>query len=137
MRLNIRKQRGLSLIIAIFLLVVIGGLLSFILTISGAQLGTSILNIKAARGLQAARTGIEIGAHLALNYGCSSFPSGSMTVETGSNMDFDVTISCSQTMHNESTSNINVYKLSSTATNGSWGSLDYTSRTIIASVSDI
>ncbi len=139
-----RHQSGISLITAIFLLVVVAGLLAATLNIAGVQRGTSILNLKAARALQAAWSGIEWGAYKTLTDGAAPSECDSIeatandlpNVATSTGMNFSVEVGCTSSTHNESGTEIIVYKLTATATNGIYGSLDYTSRTLSASFSE-
>ncbi len=140
MRHNHIHQLGISLISAIFLLVVVASLLAYTLNISGIQRGTTNLNLKAARGLQAARSGIEWGAFHALtpisSINCAGIKTSvAFDIDTSDSMAFSVKVDCDKTDHTEGTINFETYSLTSTATHGSFGSLDYTSRTISASVS--
>lgn len=144
---DIPRQQGISLLTAIFLLVVIAGLLTYLLNISGSQRGTSILNLKGARAEQAAKSGIEWAAAQLVQEStptdhtadCSTIdsisPNFNANLNAGANMLFTVDISCSATTHFEKGTAIYVYQLESIASNGAYGSLDYVSRTLQATLS--
>jgi len=55
------RQRGFSVIAAIFLLVVLAALGAFMLTFSTVQQTTGTQDLQGARGYQAARSGVEWG----------------------------------------------------------------------------
>ncbi len=63
MHTTLKRQRGFSLVSAIFLLVVIAALGAFSLTLSSTQQQSAALDVQGARAYQAARTGIEWGAY--------------------------------------------------------------------------
>ena len=60
------NQRGFSLIMAIFLIVVIGGIAVFIGRVSSMQHQSSALDEEGAMAYQAARAGIEWGVYQAV-----------------------------------------------------------------------
>lgn len=95
-----RKQRGLSLMTAIFLIVVLAGLGAFLVTVSGLQHTSSALDIQGARAYQAARSGIEWGAYRSLQDGvcaAGAFSPG------GTLADFTVAVTCVATPYSEIT----------------------------------
>src|SRR3990172_2936053 len=55
-------QRGLSIVTAIFLMVVLAMLGAFMLSVTGLQQSSSQLDVQGVRAYQAARAGIEWGA---------------------------------------------------------------------------
>jgi len=57
-----RRQRGLSLITAIFLMVVLAMLGAFMVSITGLQQSSSVLDVQGVRAYEAARAGVEWGA---------------------------------------------------------------------------
>ncbi len=59
-------QRGFAIVSAIFLLVVLGALGAFMVTLSTVQHTTSTQDMQGARAYQAARAGIEWGAYQVL-----------------------------------------------------------------------
>lgn len=93
-----RRQGGVSLFSAIFLIVVLAALGAFLVTVSGLQHSASALDIQGARAYQAARAGIEWGAHRALQSGAcanGSFSPG------GTLADFTVSVTCNATPYSE------------------------------------
>ena len=61
-----KKQRGLSLITAIFLVVLLAGLSAAIVTVSVNSQSQSSLDVMGARAYQAARSGVEWGLYQAI-----------------------------------------------------------------------
>jgi len=121
------KQRGFSLIMAIFLLVVLGGIAVFIGRVSGMQHHSSALDEEGAMAYQAARSGIEWGIYQAIvNVSCVAAPPAftlALTVPTTpvSTVNYAVTVTCVQTAATEGSTVINVYQITSTANNATGG----------------
>ena len=61
-----RRQRGMSLVVAIFLITVIASLAAFAVTMGTATRETSNLQLQADRAQAAAHAGIEWGPYQAL-----------------------------------------------------------------------
>lgn len=108
-------QHGLSLIAAIFLLVVIGGLIAFLVTVSGLQHSSAALDVQGARAYQAARAGIEWGVYRALRDGVCA--TGTFS-PVGDFSGFTVKVDCVQTPYTEvDASAKNIYSITATACN--------------------
>lgn len=123
------RQGGFALVGAIFLLVVLAALGTFMVTMGGVQSRTTLLALQGVRAYHAARSGIEWGVYEDIAGGACS----SGTFAVGS---FTVTVSCSEDSYTEGTSSYKVYRIVSLAEYGSYGSLDYVSRRIEAKVTD-
>ncbi len=125
------RQVGFTLVTAIFLLVVVAGLMVYMTNIRVVQQTTLVYTVQGARGLQAAQAGIEWGAYEALvsTPGCP--PTTDFVVET-----FNVNVTCAVTTHREGTSDVATYRLVSTASSGVFGSLDHVQRRVQATVSE-
>jgi len=140
-----RRQNGFSLITAIFLLVVLATLMTYMVNLSVVQQSTVVMNVQGARALQAARSGLEYAIYQALSgSSCSPGVDTSETVTFSSAetalSNFSVAISCSATQHAEGASVINFFTLIALAENGSYVSgsnvnPDYVSRRIRVTVS--
>jgi MSHA biogenesis protein MshP len=120
------KQRGFSLIMAIFLIVVLGGIAVFIGRVSTMQHQSSALDEEGAMVYQAARAGIEWGVYQAINEagsGCEAFSSFTLAVPTtlANTVDYSVEVACSHTQTTEGTTPIDVYQITATATNAAGG----------------
>lgn len=146
MRTIRRIQRGFSLVSAIFLLVVIAALGVFAVTLSTTQQSSSALDVQGARAYQAARAGVEWGAFQVLRNNPGAFaaacrggagnqvfsPSGSALAGTLSG--FNVMVQCAATVRVEDGSNLWVYQLTSTATQGTAGTPHYVERQILLTI---
>jgi len=129
-----RQQRGFSLVPALFLLVVLAVLGSVAVRLTGVQQQTVVLSMQSARAYAAAKTGVEWSAYQALNAGNCGNSTLSLT-EAGL-AGFSVDVSCASSSHTEGASTTNVYVLDAFAYSGSYGSPDYVSRRIRATVTD-
>lgn len=132
------RQAGFSLVAALFLLVVLGALGTYMLTISTVQQQTLSYTFLGARAYQAARSGIEWGIFQALNdNNCSSFPK-TIDFTDGSLKGFQSTITCSLSNHQEKSNSFNIYELRAIAETDttSFGSLDYVAREITVTITD-
>ena len=129
-----RRQRGFALIVAIFLLVVLSSLGVYIVRVSAVQHQTVNVALLGARAFEAARTGIEWGAFQALDTGACTTTTLNLT-EGGLN-GFAVDVTCTATSHTETGNTFNLYVINVEARAGAYGSPDYVSRRMRASVTD-
>ena len=137
------RQRGFSLVTAIFLLAVLAVLMVNMVNLGVNQQATVVMGVQGARALQAARAGIEYGIFEALNNNnCPPSPA-TLVFGTADNglQGFSVAISCNSTVHAEAGSNVQVYELEAIASNGNYiragmANPDYVSRQIRATVSN-
>ena len=128
------RQRGFTLITAIFLLVVVAALVVFMTNIRVAQQTTLVYGVQGARAIQAARSGIEWGIHQSIvNGSCAA--STTFTIARPTLDNFSVEVQCGATTHTEGVTPITTYQLVSIASAGVFGSLDYVQRGIQATVS--
>jgi MSHA biogenesis protein MshP len=127
------NQRGFSLIMAIFLIVVLGGIAVFIGRVSTMQHHSSALDEEGAMAYQAARSGIEWGVYQAVrgvNY-CELSPDSTQftlpltvpaTPDTPQHIvNYTVTVRCALAKPTEGSTTINVYNLTATANNAAAG----------------
>ena len=113
---RMRRERGFSLITAIFLLVILAAVGAFIVTIGAVQHTTMSSSIQGARAYHAARTGIEWGVYSALNPpGCFAPTTFSPAGLDG----FQVTVTCAATSHQEGLNSFQVFRLIAVASAGS------------------
>ncbi len=130
---KVRRENGLSLITAIFLLVILASVGAFIVTIGAVQHTTVSASIQGVRAYQAARTGIEWGVYSALNPpGCFAPTTFSPAGLDG----FQVTVTCAATPHQESLNSFQVFRLIAVASSGIFGSPNFASRQIEATVTN-
>jgi MSHA biogenesis protein MshP len=124
-------QRGFSIVTAIFLIVVLAGLGSCIVQVVTQQQASSVLDVSGSRAYQAARAGIEWGAHQVLdpnntlnpgtcsplNWPATCAATTDLAGLAGSLAPFTVTVLCAETPATEGNRDIRIYQLQATACN--------------------
>lgn len=129
-----RKEAGFTLIAAIFLLVVVAALIVYVTSIRVVQQTTLVYGVQGARGLQAARSGIEWGIHQSIvNGACAA--TTSFTPPDPALADFTIEVQCGASVHTEGVTPITTYRLTAIARSGGFGSLDFVQRRLRATVS--
>ena len=129
-----RAQKGFTLIAAIFLLVVVAGLVVYVTNITAVQHTSLVYGVQGARAYQAARSGLEWG--ISQSFTLSACPAtATFPVPVSNTTSMSVTVSCTETSHIEGSTAIQSYRLTSIASSGTYGSLDYVQRRIQATVS--
>ena len=121
------RQRGVNLIAALFVLVVLSALAVFIVTLAGTQHQTSALAAQSARAWYAAQGGLELGAYRAVEE--NDCQDASETVE-----DFEVEITCAESQHRERGRDFSLFRITATATGGSTEAGDRVKRQVATSV---
>lgn len=129
-----RRQRGVTLVAAIFLLVVLAALGTFAVRVGTLQQQTVSSELRAAQAFHAARSGVAWAAYRALTAGWCGSQTLNLT-EAGTN-GFDVEVTCTQTAHPEGSTTTNVYVIDVLAEGGSYGGPDYVSRRLQAKITD-
>ena len=131
------RQSGFTLITAIFLLVVVAGLMVYMVNIRSVQQTTLLYGIQGARAMQAARTGIEWGVYQSITNGNCLAPYPTFAAPGIALNRFQITVSCTMTSHTEGVPLYarTTYQITSTAIFGNFGTLDYISRALRATVS--
>lgn len=125
------KQQGMTLIGAIFILVIVGLLGQFLVTISSTQRQTSLMAIQSARAYHSANAGIEWAIAQIVHHD-SCVASTSLTLP---NSAFDVTVLCQQQgSYIEDVTETHIYQLTSKSEYRQFGEADYVSRTIEATI---
>ncbi len=129
--MKIREQKGFSLLAAIFLIVIVAGLLLVMARMAAVEDRESILAILANKAYFAARSGMDWTGVAALNGSCTA--SQSLTFDG-----IAVTTTCNATTGiDEGTgATYNVYSISSTAVLGSKSTSTLTTRTLRGLVTD-
>ncbi|MDJ0624163.1 MAG: hypothetical protein QNJ17_14435 [Desulfocapsaceae bacterium] len=116
------NQRGFTLVQAIFVVVVLALLGAVMARLMGVQSSTPVFAIQGARAYQAARSGLEWGAARA---GAGNPCSGTMTIDS-----FNVRVMCASQQYSEGPIGpYEVFRISATATYGSYGTPDFVART--------
>lgn len=128
------RQRGFSLVPAIFLLIVLASLGAVAVRLTAVQQQTTVLAIQGARAYAAARAGVETAIYDALING--SCGAQTVTLSEGGLTGFTVDVSCASTTHTEGATTNTVYVIDAFAQAGAYGSPDYVSRRIRSKVTD-
>lgn len=154
--IKIQRQRGFSLITAIFLLVVLLSLATLMMTFFAAQQQSSALDVLRARAYQVSRAGIEWGTFqitqsqvvaspgqfaMACQGGTSSVPATPSTQPSLSGTPYSsfytLGVSCFATSHVEGTTSVWAYNLTATASGvdgATPGGLGYVERVTQATI---
>ena len=136
------RQRGFTLVTAIFIIVILATLVGYMVSLSGTQRATSLLALQGTRAYEGAHSGIEWGIQQAFTTPatmCSAAPGSTPTnfALSGPGLTgFSVTVTCDYTTHTEKSTTLSVYHLIALAEYGSYGSPDYVSRQLEATVSN-
>ena len=134
------NQRGFSIVAAIFLVVVLGALGVFIVTIGSVQRTTTITALQAARAYEAARSGIEWGLlNATFAAGCFASPTAVDVTGAPGLAGMTVSVICTVSDHSEGLAggtNRRIFTLTSTASSGTFGEPYYVSRQIRVSSVD-
>ncbi|HUF74411.1 MAG TPA: pilus assembly protein MshP [Gammaproteobacteria bacterium] len=131
---NRRGQRGATLVVAVFLLVVLAVLGAFAVRLTLMQQQTVSSALLASQAFHAARSGIAWGAHRALNGG--SCATTTLALTEGGAAGFSVDVSCAQSTHLEGGATIEVFVIEALAEWGAYGQADYVSRRLEAKITD-
>lgn len=114
-----RRNSGLSLVTAIFLLLILSALGLYITNLSTVQHSTSALDLQGSRAYHAARSGLEFGAYQAIVAGACTATTN-LALPAANFADFTaVTVRCASTVHTE-TEGVNpktLYRISAIACN--------------------
>jgi MSHA biogenesis protein MshP len=124
------RQKGMSLIAAVFMIVVLALLALFAVRIGGSSERDMSTELMQARALAAARSGIEYAAYRALTLtNCNSLAGFNANVSLTEDAlnGFTVNVSCSGFQHGVSSW---TYNVTARARRGVYGSPDYVSRTL-------
>lgn len=122
------QQAGLSIISAIFMLLLLAALAAFMLTFSVTTNVTQAQDIQGSRAYWAAHSGLEWGVYRVLQ-------DNACATTTLSLSGFTVAVTCTLSgPYLENGSNVNIYRLTSTANQGTLGSVGYVERQLQATV---
>ena len=126
-------NKGFLLPAAIFILVILAGLGAYALNITSVQQATSTQDVQGSRAYQAARAGIEWAAYQVLAPGTTALANCPTSPSTLSLDNFTVTVSCTRyANYNEQGTDhtIAMYDITSTASFGTAGTLNYIQRQV-------
>jgi MSHA biogenesis protein MshP len=125
-----RRQRGFSLVAAIFLIALaLLIVLAAVLTTS-ARSRSTVQALEASRALFAAESGLEVAIARSLAGGCAGFPL-TVTIE-----DFPVALGCTPTPVDEAPDTYAIYTLTATAQRGRFSNHTFISRRVRATVTE-
>lgn len=136
-----RAESGFVLPTAIFLLVVLATLGAYMVSLSRTSQISSALDVQGARAYQAARAGIEWAAWQVVDPQLmqatpTPCPASPTTLTLDATLaGFQVEVLCSRTLASDGPDTIAVYQITSTATAGLAGEMDFVERQIQASFS--
>ena len=125
-----RRQRGMSLVVAIFLIVVIALLSAFAVSMGAASSESTNLQLSADRARAAARAGLEWGAYRAMVQlaPCAAPPlpptSAVLVLNQGALNGFRVTVTCQRNTART------VFDITAFAQRGNFGANNYASHTL-------
>ena len=134
-------ESGFVLPTAIFLLVILAALATFMVALSRTSHISSALDIQGSRAYQAARAGIEWAAWKVVDpqtlpatstTPCPASPT-TLTPLAGTLAAFTVVVTCTRTPATDGADAVAIYQITSTATSGVAGEIDYVARQIQAS----
>ncbi|MEY4717971.1 MAG: hypothetical protein RL563_589 [Pseudomonadota bacterium] len=120
-----KHQAGFSLVMAIFILLVLGLLGGYMVTLQGVQTQTTLDALQGARAYQAARAGIEWSLARLSNGGSCSDVSAQTAMAFNGLEGFSVRLTCSASSYSEATQTLNFYRINALSQSGSYGGSDY------------
>lgn len=134
------RQKGFSIVAAIFLVVILSALGAFMVSLSTTQHIASTLDVRGARAYQAARAGIEWaawqGIRNAAAFACATAGASTSTINfPGDLADFTTTVACTSGTYDEDGNTVRVYSVTSTARSGVAGSVQYVERVVTGTFS--
>mgnify|MGYP006969376164 CR=1 FL=1 len=132
--MNASRQKGISLVPALFLLIVLAALGIVAVRLTAVQQQTVVLAMQSARAYAAAQAGVDWSAYQALVNGSCAAATINLT-EAGL-AGFTVDTTCSSTAHSEGPNTVRVYEIEAFARAGAYGTPDYVSRRIRSTVTD-
>lgn len=130
---RLAAARGFAIISAIFLIVILAALGTFMVTFSSVQQITSAQDVQGSRAYHAARAGIEWGAYQVL-IGGAGCPAPTTLSPAGTLTGFSVAVSCVAFPTTESGNAVVFYQIISTASQGTLGSTTYSERQLKATI---
>ena len=129
MKITNRKQKGFSLLAAIFVMVVLALISTYIVSIAAMSRSTNTLAIEGMRAYFAARSGVEWGVFQVVNNPGSCFTSPTnLGLSQGGVDGYNVRVTCSVDTFLEGAGNFNIFTVTAFATKGTFGSTNYSSR---------
>lgn len=144
MKISMHLQRGVSIVTAIFLLVILALLGTIMVTFMVTQQHSSAMDVRGTLAYQAARTGIEWAAYNVeqtvpgtLWAQCAAVPAPLIAAGTlgGALSPFTVTVTCNSQLVTEGAATSYVYTITSSASSGgAAGNADFVQRVVTATM---
>lgn len=128
---RMKEQRGIALMGAVFLLVVLAFLSVVVVSLFGAQTSSISMSVNGARCYQAGKAGLEWGIRRALDGNCAAVNGASNAIEG-----YTVVTTCQADGYTEAGVAYNVFRIGATATGGNLGAIDFVSRRLEVKVTD-
>lgn len=123
------KQGGFSIVMAIFILVVLGLLGGYMVRFSGVQRSTFNAALLGARAYQAAHAGIEWGVARIDNGGGACADIAAQTAMSFSGLEgFTVRMSCTSQNFSEADQTLTIYRINALSQFGAYSGSDYVAR---------
>lgn len=123
------RQSGFGIATAIFLLLVLGSLTAYLVTLTGTREKASVLDLQGVQAYQAARAGVEWGAYQLLRDSAGAFGTAcdgasyaaptrhNLSALAGSMGSFTASVECGSASFTETANTFRVYQLRVTACN--------------------
>lgn len=127
----IRRQEGMSLVAALFVIIVLAMLSLFAMRVGASGDQDIAAALLQDRALAAARSGIEYGTSRALAGICP--PITTLNLTQGALNGFTVTVSCQGVSHMDTSNAIGLYwtyQVGATAQRGAYGTSDFVRHTV-------
>lgn len=124
-----KEAQGFILVSVLFLIAVIAVMAVVMSATSSVQNFTSVYSLQQARAFSAARSGLDYAVQRAQD--ASVCTNGNLAL---SGINFTITLACSSVPVNEAGVITTVYTITSTASTGTFGNLNYVVRNVRASV---
>jgi MSHA biogenesis protein MshP len=128
---RIRSARGFLIIAAVFLLVVLAGLVAYLMTVSTTSQTASVADLNSARAYQAARAGLEVAAFQVLR--SSTCTAAQNIAFTGNLAGYTATVTCASNAVTEGGVSVTAYSLVSNGCNETVGGACPNSTTVVVS----
>jgi len=128
-------QKGITLVGAIFVLIIVALLGQYLINITGVQRQTSILALQSARAYQAANAGIEWAIFNIINgSNCVDINNTAVTTNISN---FTTTVLCNTVgTYNEDGTVVAIFQITAESEYGSYGDIDYVSRELETIIHD-
>jgi len=128
------RQQGFTIVMAIFILVVLGLLGGYMVRLSGVQHATSAYALQGARAYQAASAGLG-WAIAKISAGGSCVDVNAQAALAFPGLDgFTVKLTCSLASYQEGSDTPGIYQINAHSEFGAYGGIDYVSRELDVSI---